>query len=53
MICVADPVGRERTMTKEQGKAEIIDLQAVLERDADFSSGRRCARWCRRRWKRR
>ena len=36
MFDVTDPVGREQTMTKEQGKPESIDVQAVLERDADF-----------------
>lgn len=28
--------GREQTVSKEQGKAEVIDLQVVLERDTDF-----------------
>jgi putative transposase len=36
MFDVTNPVGREHTMTKEQGKAEVINLQAVLERDTDF-----------------
>jgi putative transposase len=31
MFDVNNPVGREQTMTKEQGKAEIIDLQSVVQ----------------------
>jgi putative transposase len=36
MFDVTNPIGREQTMTKAQGKAEVINLQALLERDADF-----------------
>jgi putative transposase len=36
MFDVTDPVGREQTMTKEQGKAEVIDIQALLAKDSDF-----------------
>ena len=36
MFDVTNPVAREQTMTKGQDKAEVINLQAVLERDADF-----------------
>ena len=36
MFDVTNPMGREQTMTKAQGNAEVINLQALLERDADF-----------------
>ena len=36
MCDVTNPVAREHTMTKGQGKGEVIDLKGHLERDADF-----------------
>ena len=33
------PVEREHAMAKGEGRGEVIDLQAVLERDADFIRG--------------
>src|SRR5512142_475623 len=36
MSDVTHPVEREHTMTKSQGKAEVVDLKGLLERDADF-----------------
>jgi transposase-like protein len=36
MFDVTDPVGRMHTMTKREGKAELIDLKALLTRDADY-----------------
>jgi putative transposase len=36
MCDVTDPVEREHTMTKGQGKAEVIDLKGLLAADADF-----------------
>ena len=39
-------------MTKRNGKAELIDVKELLQRDEDVS-GRHCRRWSRRRWRRR
>jgi hypothetical protein len=36
MCDITDPVEREHTMTKRLGKAEVIDLKALLAADADF-----------------
>jgi putative transposase len=36
MSDVTDPVAREHTMTKGQGKSEVIDIKGLLEGDADF-----------------
>jgi transposase-like protein len=36
MSDVTDPVAREHTMTKGQGKSEVIDIKGLLERDTDF-----------------
>src|SRR3954453_2240515 len=36
MSDVTDPVAREHTMTKVQGKGEVIDIKGLLERDAAF-----------------
>jgi putative transposase len=36
MSDVTDPVERGHTMTKGQGKGEVIDIKGLLERDADF-----------------
>ena len=33
---VTNPLAREHTMTKVEGKGEVIDIKAVLEGDADF-----------------
>ena len=33
---VTNPLTREHTMTKVQGKGEVIDIKAVLADDADF-----------------
>ncbi len=33
---VTDPVGGMHTMTKREGKAEVIDIKALLARDEDF-----------------
>src|ERR1700733_1896647 len=36
MIEVTNPLGRGQTMTVKQGKADIIAIKELLERDADF-----------------
>lgn len=36
MSYVTNPVERVHTMTKGEGKGEVIDLKGLLERDADF-----------------
>src|SRR5215467_1841317 len=36
MCDVTDPVGRMHTMTKREGKAEAIDLKALLAADGDY-----------------
>jgi putative transposase len=36
MSNVTNPLAREHTMTKAQGKVEIIDLKADIARDLDF-----------------
>lgn len=36
MFDVTDPVEREHTMTKVQGKGEVVALKGLLEGDADF-----------------
>ena len=36
MCDVTDPVEREHTMTKGQGKGEVVDIKGLLQRDADF-----------------
>jgi putative transposase len=36
MIEVTDPLAREQTMTVKQGKAEVIAIKELLERDEDF-----------------
>src|SRR5580704_1365053 len=36
MIEVTNPLAREQTMTVKQGKADIIAIKELLERDADF-----------------
>jgi putative transposase len=36
MSDVTNPVGDEHTMTKGEGKAEVIDLKGLLARDEDF-----------------
>src|SRR3954469_22909575 len=36
MSDVTDPVARGHTMTKVQGKGEVIDIKGLLERDAAF-----------------
>jgi transposase-like protein len=36
MSNVTNPLAREHTMTKAQGKVEIIDLKADIARDPDF-----------------
>jgi putative transposase len=36
MSDVTNPVAREHTMTKVQGKGEVVDLKGLLERDAEF-----------------
>src|ERR1700693_3256775 len=36
MIEVTNPLTREQTMTVKQGKADIIAIKELLERDADF-----------------
>ena len=33
---VTNPLAREHTMTKVQGKGEVVDIKAVLADDADF-----------------
>jgi putative transposase len=36
MFAVTNPLAREHTMTKVQGKGEVIDLKGLMERDGDF-----------------
>ena len=36
MSDVTNPLAREHTMTKVQGKGEVIDVKALLEGDSDF-----------------
>ena len=36
MFEVTDPVGRMHTMTKREGKSEVIDLKALLTGDEDY-----------------
>lgn len=36
MFDVTDPVEEGHTMTKGQGKGEVIDIKGLLERDAEF-----------------
>src|ERR1700755_1203210 len=36
MSDVTDPVGRMHTMTKREGKAELVDLKALLAADEDY-----------------
>jgi putative transposase len=36
MSDVTNPVAREHTMTKVQGKGEVVELKGLLERDAEF-----------------
>lgn len=36
MSDVTDPVGRMHNMTKREGKAEVVDLKAVLAADEDY-----------------
>ena len=36
MIEVTNPLAREQTMTVKQGKAEVIAIKELLERDEDF-----------------
>lgn len=41
MVCgvmseVSNPLAREHTMTKVQGKSEVIDIKALLSQDGDF-----------------
>jgi putative transposase len=36
MFEVTDPVERDHTMTKREGKGEVVELKGLLERDADF-----------------
>lgn len=36
MFDVTDPVEREQTMARREGRAEVIDIKWMLERDADF-----------------
>jgi putative transposase len=44
MCDVTNPVARGHTMTKGQGKGEVIDIKGLLERDADFlRTAVRCA----------
>ena len=33
---VTDPVERDHTMTKREGKGEVVSLKGLLERDEDF-----------------
>ena len=40
MSDVTNPVAREHTMTKVQGKGEVIDIKALLAGDAGF-----CVLW--------
>jgi putative transposase len=36
MLDVTDPVAEGHTMTKGQGKGEVIDIKGLLERDSEF-----------------
>jgi putative transposase len=36
MLQVTDPVERDHTMTKREGKGEVIKLKGLLDRDEDF-----------------
>jgi putative transposase len=36
MVEITNPLAREHTMTKVQGKGEVIDLKGLMERDGDF-----------------
>jgi hypothetical protein len=36
MSDVTNPLAREHTMTKVQGKGEVIDIKALLAGDAEF-----------------
>ena len=36
MSDVTNPLAREHTMTKIEGKGEVIDIKALLEGDADY-----------------
>jgi putative transposase len=36
MLQVTDPVERNHTMTKREGKGEVVDLKGLLRRDEDF-----------------
>jgi hypothetical protein len=47
MFDVTDPVEGMHTMTKREGKAELIELKGLLERDED-SCARRSRFWYRR-----
>ena len=36
MLQVTDPVERDHTMTKREGKGEVVDLKGLLSRDGEF-----------------
>lgn len=36
MLQVTDPVERDHTMTKREGKGEVVDLKGLLSRDEEF-----------------
>ncbi len=50
MTEVTNPLAREKTMTAKQGKAELIAIKELVEREEDFSVRRftRGAGLCRR-----
>jgi hypothetical protein len=50
MFDVTDPV-RVHTMSRSEGKSEVIDLKGLLARER-ISFGQRWRRWCRRRSRR-
>jgi hypothetical protein len=51
---ITDPLVRKHTMTEKKGRAEVIDVKALLAGDEEFihssGGGAWCGRRCRRYW---